>query len=277
MPVLTGSELSAGIAVATLKLTRGGQVRICPQSQVNVSGGAQGLMLSMSAGAVEIDYRLNQPQTDLLATPDFNVRLAGPASYHFALGVNGHGDTCFKPLAGNTAGIVFTELIGDAMYGVAADEGAFFPEGKLTGRTGLQQHSCGCPAVAPPLNAAAADGESKSQPDEGGVAERVLVASREPAPDSSPSQPGQTHVAVETPFVFSGANASLPASVAKIEFSSLPNVFFVQEEIDPVVVSVSAPKPPTNNAAAEPPPTPTKEKKGFMTRVKGFFGSIFHH
>src|SRR5262249_57017588 len=56
--VLPGSELAAGIAPATLKLARGGQVRICPRSGLNLNESGQGLMVGMNTGAIEIDYRL---------------------------------------------------------------------------------------------------------------------------------------------------------------------------------------------------------------------------
>lgn len=278
MPVLPGSELTAGIAPATLKLVRGGQVRICPQSQLSVNSGAQGLMLSMSAGAFEINYRVKQSVADLIVTPDFNIRLAGPNAFHFALGVNGHGDTCFKPLPGNTAGIVFSELLGSDMYGVAADEAAFFPEGKLAGRTALSQ-ACGCPASVPAMRAAAQP-EGPPHPDDSRGAEHVLVANREVAASLPPGQPGPTHVEVETPFVFSAKATALPGAVAKIEFSALPNVFFVQDEVDPVVLSVKPPETPVKEVKQEPNPAAKeekKERKGFLARVKGFFGSIFRH
>lgn len=278
MAVLPGSELSAGIAPATLKLSRGGQVRICPRSQLTISSGGQGLMLGMGVGAIEIEYHLNQPATDLVVTPDFNIRLAGPGTYHFALGVNSRGDTCFKPLPGNSAGIVFSELLGSDMYGVAADEAALFPEGKLGGRTALTD-SCGCPAAAPAMRAAAAP-ETPSSRNEGHAGERVLVATRDATAPLPPDQPGQTHVEVETPFVFSAkAAAAVPGPVAKIEFSTLPNVFLVQEEPDPIVLSVKPPETPAKEAKHEPAPAaaPKKQKKGFMARIKGFFGSIFHH
>jgi hypothetical protein len=274
MTVLPGSELSAGIAPATLKLARGGQVRICEQSQVVVTSGDQGLMFAMSTGALEVNYHVEAPAADLLVTPDFNIRLAGTGTYHFALGVNGHGDTCFKPLPGNTAGIVFSELLGSEMYGVAADEAAFFPDGKLAGRATLN-HSCGCPATAPATNTAQQPA-APSHLDDGHVAEHVLVAKHEITPSESPHQPGQNPVEVDTPFVFSARAATLPGPVANLEFSALPNVFFAQDEPDPVVLSVKPPEP-AKEAKAEPAPAPNKEKKGFGARVKAFFGSIFHH
>src|SRR5438309_5438306 len=46
MSVVSGSQLSAGKAAATLRLARGGEVKICPQSSlaVNTTGGNESLM-----------------------------------------------------------------------------------------------------------------------------------------------------------------------------------------------------------------------------------------
>jgi hypothetical protein len=94
-----------------------------------------------------------------------------------------------------------------------------------------------------------------------------------------PDKPGQVHIQVDTPFVFSARpGAGRPYAVAKVQFSSLPNVYFVQERVDPVVLVEKKPevsaKPSTEASKLEE--KPQKEKKGFMGRVKGFFGSLFH-
>lgn len=304
MAVASGSELAAGIAPSTLRLARGGQVRICPRSHLSVSSGGQGLMLGMGAGAIEINYRLSEGAADTLVTPDFNVRLAGPGTYRFAIGVTSQGDTCFKPLPGNTSGIVFSELLGSDMYGAAADESVVFPAGKLAGRTILTA-SCGCPAP-PPVTTADATPEPPPSHSDSVTPAREPAASSEPPPQPSSEQPRPAQVQVNTPFVFSGATASaVPAPVAKIDFASLPNVAFTQEEAEPVIIAAAKPlavrpataKPAANPAAASPNPpsspvqetknqpalTPApgpkpeekKEKKGFLARLGGFFGSIF--
>jgi hypothetical protein len=269
--VLPGSELAAGIAPATLKLARGGQVRICPRSGLNINVAGQGLMVGMNTGAIEIDYRLGPATSDMVLTPDFNIRLPGPSTYHFALGVNSKGDTCIKPLSGNGAGIVFSELLGADMYGVAVNESAVFVGGKLASKTALTG-ACGCPP--PPVQTAQSGPlPSDESPRKTGMPGDVTA----PLP---PDRPGTTHLEVNTPFVFSAkaAGDGRPSAVARIEFSSLPNVYFVQDEAPTVVliekpaeVSTREEKP---KALTEPPPK--KEKKGFMARVKGFFGSIFH-
>jgi hypothetical protein len=105
------------------------------------------------------------------------------------------------------------------------------------------------------------------------------VAGSEPTSPLPPDKPGQVHVQVDAPFVFSARAATgRPYSVAKLQVSSLPNVYFVQEKVDPVVLLEKQPEV-SLKASVEPAKQeekPKKEKKGFMGRVKGFFGSLFH-
>jgi hypothetical protein len=279
MAVLSGSQLSAGVAPAILKLVRGGQVRLCPRTGLTVNRGGPGLMLGMGAGAIEIDYRLDGSSSDVLVTPDFNVRLTGPGTYRWAVGVTTKGDTCFKPLRGNTSGIVVSELLGSDSYGLVADERADFPGGKLANHSSLDGE-CGCPPAASTAVAAAdpADTNRTTPP---------LVPTNDVTAPLPPQRPGESHVEVETPFVFSAraAGGTRPNAVAKLQFSSLPNVVFLQEDVDPDVLVDKPAEVSTKEAKPAPSPADQaknqkdeskKENKGFMGRVKGFFGSIFH-
>ena len=132
-------------------------------------------------------------------------------------------------------------------------------------------------------------GTTDSQTEQPAAANRGVNSSSPP----DEAAPGQLHV--ETPFVFSAAAAALPGGVAQIDFSTLPNVFLAQEEVDPVVLTVKAETPkPSPSPAASPKSEPIhgeqgetanpskgpenkKEKKGLLARVKGFLGSIFRH
>ena len=273
MSVAIGSELSAGIAPATLKLVRGGQVRICPRSGLSVNSGNRGLMLASGVGAVEIDYPLDQQQFDVIVTPDFNVQLIGPGTFHFALGVNKQGDTCIRPLPGNTSEIALSELLGSSSYKTKADETALFLGGKLSQHAALVEE-CGCSGAPPVLRT------TEDQPKDTTPSEQVSLANDDVTAPLPPDKPGQVHVEVDTPFVFNArASGARPYSVAKIEFSSLPNVVFTQETVDPAVLNESAPVVSAKKHE-EPKPAPpdkeNKEKKGFFDRVKGFFGGIFH-
>src|SRR5882724_9119736 len=279
MSVYSGSELSAGIAPATLKLARGGQVRICPHSGLSVTASGEGLMLATGAGALEIDYVLNQQAADMLITPDFNVALVGPGTFHFALGVNKKGDTCVKPMAGNASEVTFSELLGTGVYKAGPDQMVVFRGGKLDAKTALTGE-CGCPPTAPVMRAEVQPAPAPKEEEAPKPAEHVAVASNEATSPLPPDKPGQVHVQVDTPFVFSARPASgRPYSVAKVQFSSLPNVYFVQEKVDPVVLIEKQQPEVSLKANAEPPKAevkPKKEKKGIMGRVKGFFGFLFH-
>jgi hypothetical protein len=281
MAVYSGSDLSAGIAPATLKLARGGQVRICPNSGLNVTASGQGLMLATGAGALEIEYQLKQQAADVLITPDFNVTLVGPGAFHFALGINKKGDTCVKPLAGHASEITFSELLGTGTYKAGVDQTIVFRGGKLDDKTALTG-DCGCPPAAPVMRAEA-EPNAKAPDETPKSGQHVAVADNETTSPLPPDKPGQVHVQVDTPFVFSARpGTGRSYAIAKVQFSSLPNVYFVQEKVDPVVLVEKHPEVSptpvvqTVTQTSKPEEKSRKEKKGFMGRVKGFFGSLFH-
>ncbi len=283
MAVVAGSELSAGIATAKLRLYRGGQIRICPRSNLSVNAGAYGLMLAMGSGTVEIDYSMAQRGADFLLTPDFSIQLAGPGTYHFALGVNKRGDTCVKTLPGNSSPVVISELLSASVYKTKPQEAASFKAGKLDTNSPLNEE-CGCPPSIPVIQAAAQPPPPPVQQPEAPKPspEKVLVSSAGDTSAPIPAdRPGQVHVQVDTPFVFNARNSAQirPYAVAKLKFSDLPNVFFVQEKVDPVVLEEKQ-APVSAVEVQQPAPTDesakTKEKKGFFGSIKGFFGGMFH-
>jgi len=81
---------------------------------------------------------------------------------------------------------------------------------------------------------------------------------------------------VDTPFVFSARGAYPPYSVARVQFSTLPNVFLLQEKVKPSVPLETPPEVSAKNEETPAPKKEKKEKKGFMGKVKGFFSGIFH-
>lgn len=270
MSVVTGSELSAGVAPARLRLYRGGQLRICPRSNLSVtSGNSNGLMFAMGAGTLELDYRLPVRVADLLITPDFSINFVGPGNFHVALGVNKKGDTCVKPLPGNTAELSFSELLGSTIYKVKATEMVVFQGGKLSARADLKEE-CGCPP-APPTMRAAAPLPGQTPPTSS--APGAPVTANNMTTPLPPEKPGQVQVEVDTPFVFSASArgaATKPYSVAKVRFSTLPNIYFLPDKVEPVVQSETPAAPLVMETKAEPSPAPAKEKK----EKKGFFGKI---
>lgn len=239
-------------------------MRLCPKSGLGINSvpGNDGLLFSMSAGVVEVNYTVRD-FADTLVTPDFRILMAGPGTFHFALGVNSRGDTCVKPMPGNTSRLIVSEVFGTGTYQIKEDEAVLFAAGKLSGRTAITEE-CGCPAAAPIQRAAAP------------VDTSTPSTVPNPAALAPPDKPEPAKAVVETPFVFSAKGASPPYSVARVKFSSLPNVFLLQEKVTP---SVPIETKSEVSAKTEEPPVSKKEKKekkGFMGKVKGFFSGIFH-
>ena len=253
MNVASGAQASAGKAIATLRLNRGGEIKLCPHSSINASALATGgLMLSMNASTVELNYPIDN-LFDTLITPDFSLMLVGPGVFHFAVGVSGRGDTCIRPLLGNSSSIIVRETMGNGIYQVRPDEAVLFSGGKLSGRYALTTE-CGCPAAAVPVTRAANAPKDKPAPPPAATA---------PAPQP---EPGQVHVQVDAPLVFHGDLPAQPTyAVAKIRFSSLPNVFLPQEKAAATVLTTK-----TGDVSQK-----NKEKKGFFGHLKSFFSSIF--
>lgn len=286
MSVVAGSELSAGVAPARLKLTRGGQVRLCPRSGLSVTSGRFGLMFAMNAGTIEIDYTLVQRGSDFVITPDFSIQLPGPARYHFALGTTQQGDTCVKTLPGNSAPLQFSELLTAAIYRVGLQDAVLFHGGKLNGKAALiATDTCGCPQDAAPVQTATAPAPGQPpQAQTPSPAPAPVAINNQGSPPLPADRPGQVHVEVDTPFVFSGRDVGVkPYSVAKLNLPTLPNVFFVQETVDPVVleekpavVSVRKELPAPTPSPATPEKSEKKEKKGLFGKLRGFFGGMFH-
>jgi hypothetical protein len=258
MSVTSGSQLSAGQSVASLILSRGGQIRICPQSSMSVNAipNTEGLLLALDTGSLEINYPINV-LTDTLITPDFKLQLVGPGTFHFALGFNNRGDTCVRSLRGNTSGIIVSESMGTGTYQVKPDEQVLFAKGKL-GDHFSSGIDCGCPAPQPPVLRAQENPEAN------------------PTAELPPQKADDVRVKVDVPLVFRGNTGNAAGTApepeptympAKIQFSTLPDVFTLQATMEPWD-PVPAKKAPVS--------TEKREKKGFFARLKGFFASIFH-
>ncbi len=233
--VMSGSAVMAGEAPAGLRLTRGGEVKICPRTSISVASSPNGrdLMLSMGIGAIEPQYPL-PASADTIMTPDFRVLLAGPGNFHFALGVDEKGNTCLRTLRWNTASIIVSELIGDSLYQVKPNEEVLFRGGKISGLV-RAAGACGCPTEAPPVIRA----ETLPPP---------------PLPDA-PVPPRDVQIQVDAPFIFRGdepppdLDFTLPAVRLHATFAP---------RLTPHVL----------------PPAP-QPRRGFFGKVKSFFAKVF--
>ena len=296
MRVLPGSSVTAGKQTATVRLTRGGEVRVCPGTSVSVSSSASGrdLLWSMGTGAMETRFSL-QASADAVMTPDFRLLLAGPGEFHFAIRADSRGNTCVRALGSNTAAIIVTELMGEGIYQVRPGEQVYFREGRVERPENMAPPDCGCPpppavehaevtAPAPPPPAAVKEtrpaaespaplpaAPEKEKPPPPAAKEEnpapALVSS--PAPETAPPPeiaPGELHVQVDAPLVYRAAEPATPAppppqtAAASAPVASVPAV-----QAPPAATSEPA------RVAAAPKPEKKKKRGGFF----GFFARLF--
>ena len=284
----SGSSVTAGSDTAILRLSRGGELRVCPGTTVSVtpSKTKRDLMLGLGTGALEAHYSL-KASADTVLTPDFRIMFAGPGEFDFAISADAHGNTCVRSLKGNTSSAIVTELIGDRIYQVRPTEQAMFHSGQIDKVDTDVPLECGCPPPSPLMRAQAPyapnvpDSELPAQARIGG-SETPVASARNAAlggppsqtrltsgPERAPlprSQPSDMHVQVDVPFVFTPKNraaAALPPPIQAAKELPIEDSPARQVHLDTVVASPVQEK------------TNLREHKGFFHRVKGMFSSIF--
>jgi hypothetical protein len=281
--VASGASITAGDQIAILRLTRGGEVRVCPGTTVSVATSSNGhdLMLGMSKGAMETHYSV-QESLDSVLTPDFRIVLPGPGEFNLAISTDSKGNTCVGSMAGSTSSAVVAELLGSGTYEIKPEQQVLFREGRLDS-VEKPVASCGCPPAAEPVLQASAENAQAIPEDKAGE-KLTLENSSDGGPTSAPPstspvpssaqdrQPADSaKPEVESPLVFSGTELAKArqrnSPAAKIqpaptaEAATLP---LTSRPLDPLPTTVVLP----------PAPDP-KVKKGFLGKVKGFFGAIF--
>jgi len=297
--LLSGSTVSAGAAAATVRLKRGGEVRVCPGSDVQVNSltnpnQPRGLVLSLDTGMLEAHYSL-PAGSDSVVTPDFRITFTGPGDFHVAIGADAHGNTCVQPLHGNNSAIIVSELMGEGSYQVKPNVGMYFLSGRVK-QAVPDVPVCGCPVSAAPrtvqatqpqpvpipltpektTNAAAPQPplQVTTQPPLQVATNQVpLEVTTQPAPGNvtqplPSSQPSDVHVQVDAPVVFNAADpgAALEAEqLVKLPLTQLP-WFSTEQVVPPTIVQT---------AAAPPQEKPKEKKKGFFGRLRGMFAALF--
>jgi hypothetical protein len=282
--VLSGSSIEAGAQIATLKLERGGALRVCAGTGLSITSSANGrsLLFSLNSGSLEMNYPMGS-SADTLLTPDLRLLLPGPGTVHVAVQVTPKGDTCVQSLPTNSAAIVVSETMSDATYQLKPDQSVLFPAGHISSVTSSHQN-CGCPAPPPVQVAKAAPPPATPAPVESKPATTAQapppvalpataagdakpLALSEPPPPVSPT--GQ-HLVMQVPFVFSAEDPDLDVApliaTLKLEHNQVP-------QFDPVVLP---PSPQKKSAAAKQTSVANNAAKhGFFSRIGSFFASLW--
>src|ERR1051326_1936444 len=272
--LLPGSAIEAGNSAATIKVRRGGLLRVCPKTQVTVNVAAQmpanaaeankpaGLMLSLGSGALETNYEL-AAQADTIVTPDFRIMLAGPADFHLAVSVDGHGNTCVRSLSGNSGAVLVSELLGAGTYQVKAGESVLFPNGAIQNAAPAPE-GCGCPEEERARTVEVAQA-TPSVPAPG----LATGAPASPPNTQAVASATQPHVEVEAPFVFQAvAPAPEEKAIVGLRARAVPD--FPAPQVQP-----PPQKSKSRNSTPPEPAAASKPHKGFFSRIGGFFASLF--
>jgi hypothetical protein len=274
--VASGSSITAGAETAIMRLTRGGEVRVCPGTTVSFTTSSNGndLMLGMSQGAIETDYLLKE-SVDSVLTPDFRIVLPGPGEFNLAIRADTHGNTCVGSLPGSTSSAVVAELMGSGTYEIKPEQQVLFRQGRLD-NIETPVTSCGCPAPQEPI--LRTENNPKTVISDTKAGEKLELASSQseatraagtgdtPPAESSPAKkPVQAEIEADAPLVFSG----MERAQAKPNAPPPP-----VDEVAALHLEAKPQAAPTT-VVLPPAPDPKTSKKGFFGKVKGFFGSIF--
>ena len=269
--LMSGSSVTAGSSNASVRLLRGGELRVCQGSSVSLTSSANGsqLMVGMSSGTIEAHYPLANSR-DSVMTPDFQISLNGPGVFHLAVSTDESGNTCLQSLHGNKGSVTVSELMGDGSYTMKPGEQVIFRAGHASD-PGPVVANCGCPAEIPVQRAALEDRPKAAAAPAAAPTPAVaaLIASSPRGMTAPPPAvpPGGVHVQVEAPFVFRASEPrpprDAPADLAEIRISTLP-----------VLGSVYGQPPPEEVAQTAIQET-EKPKKKKRHGVWGFLASIF--
>src|SRR5690348_4252534 len=205
LEVSNGVAITAGEHSATLRLARGGQVRVCPGTNLTVNTSPQGqeLMFAMSAGSLEADYSIPF-LADVVLTPDYRILISGPADVSVSITANKNGDACVRS-SGDNSYVVVSELMGDDFYHLRPDEQVVFHSGHVKDPEENSTMVCGCPAPSPLQKAEVAPQQASPAPAQVAAAQPVpttsnTIPNREPPSQAALRAPQpQQHEPVPTP------------------------------------------------------------------------------
>lgn len=267
--VLSGSQVAAGARAAVLKLTRGGEIRICPNTSVVVSSSPNGraLLFSLNQGDVEFHFD-TRSDGDALQTPDYHVQFAGPGRFDIAMCTDKHGGLALHGNSNSRVALVVNEMMGDGVYQVETGKSVEFSNGTVRDTTQTDPQ-CGCPESGMPVVPDVVLTEKAPTPLPS-VPRSVPVP---PSPQAeAPHQRVETHVQVDAPFVFQGDELKPQAlyTLAKMETVSTLDLGM---KLQPTITPPPEKRGPSK--AAKPEDRGEKKSKGFFKKIGSFFGKIF--
>lgn len=270
--VLSGSQVAAGGRPAVLKLTRGGEIRICPNTSVGVAASPNGRNLLFSVNQGEIEFHFDvKSDGDALQTPDYRVQFIGPAHFDLALCTDNRGGLALRG-NNNRAAVIVSEMMGDGVYQVSAGDSIDF-QGGTVANPRKSALPCGCPEPALDAPPQVIFAQKTPLPPQQVPAPATPTTSEPTSAQSATLQASETHVQVDAPFVFRGAEPQPEVDAVLARMQTIA-VLDLGSKLQPTVTMPVAP-PPTQSPKAVKPAPPEQKKRGFFRKLGSFFGKIF--
>jgi len=269
-----GATVTAKDRTATVKLTRGGEVRVCSTSSLHLTEGKstsapKPLLLALDHGAVEIQMPVTT--SDVVMTPDLRIAMKASGPLDLRMRVTSNGDTCMENRGVDAPALRITDPFGGAMYILIGGQHVLFEHASLKEVVDNETSPCGCPP--PPVVSVADAGLTSLTPAApGSKVDSKDAAAEHPFPAAisdglaepavPQATPGVTHVQVATTLHYDGtADAHpKPSSAASAELPAQ---------------NKQTASTPAETAIAQAPPPPIHKGKGFGHSIGHFFKRLF--
>jgi len=275
--------ITAGDHAAVVMLTRGGELKVCGTTKVNLSRDTSvpaadaGLMIALDRGALEASYKPGK-YSDVLLTPDLRILISGPGTTDLKIRVNKKGDTCVDNHGADAPYVTVTSQFEGGLYRVQANQRVLFEGGSLQKVVDNETEPCGCPAeAAPPVVVASGSAQDKGNvaPAKAEAANPFPLAQSEglAPPESAATKPvvpvGQVHAEVQAPITYDAGktpNPEVPGAAGKAPVD--------ESSASSTMSATSTPAEQTPGVPATSPPA-RKKQGGFFHSVGHFFARMF--
>ena len=283
----SGSAITAGAATLRIARPQGGQLNLCPTTQVHLtqavassaSAQAAALLIALDRGALE-DRGAPNAAPDVILTPD--LRIAPDASgAAISIRVNRQGDTCVdnghgaeKSAIQHAAAITVQELLGEGVYRVRPGQRVLFERGSVESVVDNEPEPCGCPAVSVSVaSTGIASANNVALPGQAVASNAFPLAQSEglaptPAPAAPAVRVGQTHMQVSTTLSYSGATNRVSSPATGAEHASTEHTMAAASAQPKPATPATLPSAATPPAIAQAPATQHKSSRT---------GSVLHH
>ncbi len=260
--MLGNSTVTAKDRTAVVALTRGGEVRVCRSTALQLSAVTGGsLLLALEHGAIEIHGQ--GTVNDVVVTPDLRFTLSQPGPVDLAMRVVANGDTCLDNRGADAPTLKLSDAFGETAYELKPGQHVMFEHGDLRQVVDRETTSCGCPPDEKPMT----------------LADAVLSGGAR-TPPVKPEQAAEAHPFPAAVSEGLAEPAPLPAQAAGTTHVQVASTLAYDPNPPKVPIAPNAPKAtePVPQAAPEQPPvaaTARKSSHGPFGAIGRFFKRVF--